>query len=239
MKPCGVSRLGLVAYQPAWELQKRLAAERAAGHIDDSLLLLEHPHTYTLGRAASADNLVWDEAQRAARGVQVMWVDRGGDVTYHGPGQLVGYPILDLGRPQKQARWLRAAYVDYVRRLEAMLVEVAAAFGVEAHTEPGYTGVWVERHAGPAKIAAIGVRVSGKGVSTHGFALNANTDLGYFDGIVPCGIPDRPVTSLAALLGHAVDMQAVMDATERAFASTFGCALTPVKVEDLLHVTPA
>jgi len=233
MRPCNVARLGLVDYHTAWDLQKRLAAARASGEIGDTLLLLEHPHTYTLGRSGHVENLVWDEAQRAARGVAVEWVDRGGDITYHGPGQLVGYPIMQLREPQAERGQLRANYLGYLRRIEATLVRAAGAFGIDAYTEAGYTGVWTDQGRGPEKIAAIGVRVDVKGVSTHGFALNVNTDLSYFDGIIPCGIDDRPVTSLAALLGQQMDMGAVLDVVEGAFAAEFERELRTVSLDSL------
>lgn len=235
VKACGVARLGRVDYREAWALQKRLAEARAAGQRDDLLLLLEHPHTYTLGRTGQAEHLLLDEAQQAERGVEVIWVDRGGDVTYHGPGQLVGYPILHLGQPRDDGRLPQADYVGYVRRIEATLIRAAADFGLSAYAESGYTGVWVETERGPEKLAAIGVRVSGAGVSTHGFAINVNTDLSYFAGIVPCGIPDRPVTSLAALLGHPASMDAAMDSVERAFAAEFGRMLKTVSPSDVLN----
>jgi lipoyl(octanoyl) transferase len=233
MKPCGVARLGTVDYQAAWDLQKRLATARAGGEIDDVLLLLEHPHTYTLGRSGHIENLLLDEVQRAARGVTVEWVDRGGDITYHGPGQLVGYPILYLGELRATNGSFRANYVGHVRCIEATLIRAVGAFGVSAYAERGYTGVWTNTARGPEKIAAMGVRVNAKGVSTHGFALNANTDLSYFEGIVPCGIPDRPVTSLARLLDREVDMGAAMDAVERAFAAEFGRELRAVSPDSL------
>jgi lipoate-protein ligase B len=234
MKPCGVTRLGLVDYQTAWDLQKRLAAARAAGQIDDVLLLLEHPHTYTLGRAGQAENLLLDEDGQAERGVQVVWVDRGGDITYHGPGQLVGYPILHLGRLQSDGRLPQADYVGHLRRIEATLIRAMAEFGITAHVESGFTGVWVDGGHAPGKVAAIGVRVDAAGVSTHGFALNVKPDLSYFNGIVPCGITDRPVTSLQAIMGGEVDMDAALDAVERAFAAEFQCELRAIALDSLL-----
>ena len=233
MKACGVARLGLVEYQAAWDLQRRLAAERAAGEIQDILLLLEHPHIYTLGHSAHEENLLLDEAQRKKRGVQVAWVDRGGDITYHGPGQLVGYPILKLGQPQDYGRLPQADYVGYLRRIEAMLIRAVAEFGIIAYAEDGYTGLWVDSSSGPQKLAAIGVRVSGKGVSMHGFAVNVSTDLSYFGGIVPCGIADRPVTSLQALLGESVTMNATMTAIESAFAATFEYEMNAATIDVL------
>ena len=203
-------RLGLMDYQKAWDLQSRLVAQRQAGEAPDTLLLLQHPHTYTFGRRGTPDHLLLDEEQLTRRGIAVHWVDRGGDITYHGPGQIVGYPIIDL----------RAGGLDvhrYLRALEEVLLRVLGGFSIAAGRDPGYTGVWT---AG-GKIAAIGVKVS-RGVTSHGFALNVNTDLSYFEGIVPCGIPDRPVTSMQALLGRCLEIEAVEDAIEERFAEVFG-----------------
>ncbi len=233
---CEVRRLGLMPYREAWDLQKRLAAERAADSIPDTLLLLEHPHTYTLGRSGHAENLLWNEAQLRERGVTVEWVDRGGDITYHGPGQLVGYPILKLGQPSADnGRIPQADYVGYVRRLEEMLIRALARFGIVSGQINGLTGVWVQPDAAsrcphcppfaklaPSKIAAIGVRVDARGVSQHGFALNVAPDMSYFDGIIPCGIRDHGVVSMADLLGDSPGMEAVMDETARQFGEVFG-----------------
>jgi lipoyl(octanoyl) transferase len=225
-------RLGLMEYQAAWDLQGQLVGERQQGTIPDTLLLLQHPHTYTLGRRATPDHLLLNERQLNERGVAVHWVDRGGDITYHGPGQIVGYPIIDL----------RTNHLDvhqYLRALEEVLIRTLAQFGIEATRDPSYTGVWVPQppppsvilseaknlEGGPgfaaAKIAAIGVKVS-RGVTSHGFALNVNTDLTYFEGIVPCGITDRSVTSMAALKGHEVNLGEVEDAISTAFQAVLG-----------------
>jgi len=230
-----VRRLGLLPYAQAWELQKSLAAQRAAGEIPDTLLLLEHPHTYTLGRAGHAENLLWDEAQLAARGVTLHWVDRGGDITYHGPGQLVGYPILALGAPVDGAgRIPQADYVGYVRKLEEALIRAVLQFGLVAGQMKGLTGVWVQpdvasrcphcppaARQAPSKLAAIGVKVDARGVSQHGFALNVNPDMSYWDGIVGCGLADHASISLADLLDEPPSMEAAMDAVEEAFARVF------------------
>ncbi len=178
---------GLVPYREAWDLQRLLVARRADGRIGDVLLSLEHPRVYTLGKTADPAHVLWDVEERAARGIELHEVDRGGDVTYHGPGQLVVYPVLRLAGIR--------GVVDYVRALERVCVATAADFGVEAHPVDGYTGVWV----GDEKLVAIGVRVSARGVTSHGLAFNVTTDLGDFDGIVPCGIADRGVCSLASL----------------------------------------
>lgn len=195
-RPCRVAWLGLVDYDRAWDLQRALVEQVKAGATPATLLLLEHPHVYTLGRRGQDSDVLAGAATLAALGATVRHVDRGGEVTYHGPGQLVGYTILDLkgwGGP-----------VRYVRALEQALIATLLDFGVRAGRIEGLTGVWV----GDEKIAAIGLRVSG-GVTSHGFALNVNTDLSYFQHIVPCGIRDRGVTSMARLLGQTLDMAEV------------------------------
>jgi lipoate-protein ligase B len=158
-----VRRLGLIPYQEAWQLQNRLAEERAGGTIPDTLVLLQHPHTYTIGRRGTRDHVYLTEAELAEQGITCLEVDRGGDVTYHGPGQLVGYPILDLGPTPDVGAYLRA--------LEESLIEVLAQFEITAGRMPQYTGVWI----GDEKIAAIGVKLA-RGITTHGFALNVSTD---------------------------------------------------------------
>jgi lipoyl(octanoyl) transferase len=184
-----VRRLGRLPYQEALALQRSLVEERRAGRLPDLLLLVEHPHVLTLGVRGDGGrgHILADEATLAARGVEVHETGRGGDVTYHGPGQIVGYPIIDL-RPD------RCDVHRYVRDLEEVLIRTAADYGVTAARIEGLTGVWV----GDAKLAAIGVRIS-RWITSHGFALNLSTDLGYFDLIVPCGISDRSVTSFERL----------------------------------------
>lgn len=224
-----VFRLGEIPYTEAWAIQKSMAAERANQQRPDVLLLLQHPHTYTLGSSGKLENLLMGEAERIQRGVSVYHVDRGGDITYHGPGQLVGYPIMQLpaseSSPKPQKRSLDV--VAYVRQLETLLIEALADFGIAGEQLTGYTGVWVDVDGVLSKIAAIGVKVTAQRVTQHGFALNVNTDLVYFRGIIPCGIPDKPVTSIAEILGHPVDLAMVMDAVERAFAKTFQVILRP------------
>ena len=200
-----VRRLGLIPYREAWELQRRLAEQRRAGEVPDTLLLLQHPHTYTIGRSGSRDHVFLSDLQLAARGITCLEVDRGGDVTYHGPGQLVGYPIVDLG--------LKPDVGAYLRGLEGCLIDVLAGFGISAARLPGFTGVWIE---GERKIAAIGVKVA-SGITTHGFALNVSTDLSLFTHILPCGIRDKGVTSMARELGRAPAMTAVEDAVAARF----------------------
>ena len=173
-------------------------------------MLLEHPPTYTLGVRGKPEHLLLDDAALARIGATVHRVDRGGDVTFHGPGQLVGYPVLDLRQWGEGPVW-------YVRSLEALLIETLSAFGVAARREPGKPGVF----AGDAKIAAIGVRVS-RGITSHGFALNVDPDLDYFSHIVPCGLPDVPVTSMARELGRGPDMEPVMAKVSEAFGRAFG-----------------
>jgi lipoyl(octanoyl) transferase len=203
-----VRRLGRVPYREAWALQNRLADARRAGQASDTLILLEHPHTYTIGRSGTREHVYLTEDELAVRGITCLEVDRGGDVTYHGPGQLVGYPILGLG-PRPDVGW-------YLRSLEASLIEVLADFGIPAGRLEGYTGVWIADR----KIAAIGVKVS-QGVTTHGFALNVATDLSLFTHILPCGIPDKGITSMAVELGRAPAMADVEDAAIAHFSERF------------------
>jgi lipoyl(octanoyl) transferase len=211
-----VRRLGTVSYPEALALQRALVEDRRAGRIDDTLILVEHPHVLTLGVRGDGGRshiLATGEAL-ARRGIEVHETGRGGDITYHGPGQVVGYPILDL-KPD------RCDVHRYVRDLEDVLIRTAASYGVEAGRVEGLTGVWV----GNDKLAAIGVRIS-RWITSHGFAFNATTDLGYFDLIVPCGIPDRGVTSLARLLGQPpgreVDPDEVGDRIAAEFCRVFG-----------------
>ena len=219
---CLVHCLGLIDYEQAWRLQEALAAQIGAGARPPTLLLLEHPHTYTFGRRGRAENLLWDDHELARRGVQVYWVDRGGDVTYHGPGQLVGYPLLPLGPAQASKaaaeRLPQADYLGYLRKLEWMLIAALQELGVTAGQLPGLTGVWSP--AG-AKLAAIGVKVDARGISRHGFALNVNPDMSYWEGIIGCGLHDTPSTSLAELLGTAPPMERVNQAIVRSFGEIF------------------
>ena len=209
--------MGLVPYRTALALQKELVAERQANRVPDTLLLLEHPHVVTLGVSAhqQSTNVLASPRELADRGVELHEAPRGGDVTYHGPGQLVGYPILDL-RPD------RCDVHRYVRDLESVLIATAGAFGITAERAAGLTGVWV----GNDKLAAIGVRLS-RWVTSHGFALNVATNLDYFNLIRPCGIHGRGVTSIAALLGRAVSVAEVETLLVREFAAVFGRAPCP------------
>jgi lipoyl(octanoyl) transferase len=210
-----LEQLGLVDYAAALELQRERVAQRKAGDIPDTLLLLEHPHVYTLGRNAREENMLVSAAWLASRGAQVFHTDRGGDVTYHGPGQLVGYPILDLTRHRRDISW-------YMRSLEEVFIRTAHDFGIEAGRSTGAAGVWV----GNDKLVAMGVHLS-RWVTSHGFALNANTDLRYFEWIVPCGLEGKGVTSLAKLLGHAVDMEEVAERVAGHFGEVFGMEVNP------------
>jgi lipoyl(octanoyl) transferase len=205
-----VERLGTVPYGPTWELQDELADQRRRRRIGDRLLLLEHFPVYTIGRGGDESNLLAGPERLRELGAKFVRIDRGGDITFHGPGQLVAYPIVELRDPLDLRR--------YVRGLEASIIETAASFGVAAGRIEGLTGVWV---AGQRKLAAIGVRVR-RGVTTHGLALNVNTKPAWFDEMIPCGIRDKEVTSLAHELGHPVPMEAVEEALAAALARAFG-----------------
>jgi lipoyl(octanoyl) transferase len=231
--------LGLVPYDTAWQLQERLAAEISAGQRKPTLLLLEHPHVYTIGRRGQDSNVLWDAEQRRQRAIQVYHVDRGGDVTYHGPGQLVGYPLLPLA-PQgwNGERLPQADYVGYVRRLEETLILALAHLGVASGQRPGLTGVWVmaevmgrclrcdpSQKPAPGKIASIGVKVDVHGIARHGFALNLSTDPNYWDGIVPCGLEQVTMVNLADLVAPVPSIGTVRAAVEAAFSKVFGVNL--------------
>jgi lipoyl(octanoyl) transferase len=209
-----VERLGQVAYEPTWELQDELANQRRERQIGDRLLLLEHFPVYTLGRGGNPANLLATPERLRSMGAEFVRIDRGGDITYHGPGQLVAYPIVELRDPLDPRR--------YVRALEAAIIASVARFGVDADRVDGLTGVWV---AGDRKLAAIGVRVR-RGVTTHGLALNVNTDLRWFAEMIPCGIADKEVTSLQRELGHPIEMEAVEQALAEALAAQFGLRLS-------------
>ena len=202
-------------YQDALALQRTLVDERKAGRTRDVLLLLQHPHVITLGvkTGSARSHIVAEPDVLAARGVEVQETGRGGDVTYHGPGQLVGYPIIDL-TPD------RCDVHQYVRDLEELMIRVCSDFSVTARRLGGLSGAWVDTPRGPEKIGAIGVRIS-RWVTSHGFAFNVNTDLDFFRLIVPCGIADHGVTSLQELLGHPVPFERVEDAVIRHFARVF------------------
>jgi len=206
-----VRRLGTIGYQEGLDLQQQLVDQRKAGLIADQLLLLEHPAVITLGVKTRDDrsHVLATPDALAAAGVGLFETGRGGDVTYHGPGQLVGYPIIDLNPHRRDVH-------RYVRDLEEVLIRAVASFGITADRVPGLTGIWV----GDEKLAAIGVRIS-RWVTSHGFALNVNTDLSQFDLIVPCGITDKGVTSMARLLSRPISMAEVEDAVVLAFGEVF------------------
>jgi lipoyl(octanoyl) transferase len=223
-KKCIVKHLGRVPYQQAWDLQNVLAEKIAAGEHPQTLLLLEHPHTYTLGRRGDAENLLWTKEKLEAKGVDVLWVDRGGDITYHGPGQLVGYPLLRLASIGWQGNRLpQADYVGYIRQLEEVIIQTLAAFEVEGFRMAGKTGVWVnpKRGVDPEKIASIGVKVDAGGVSRHGFALNVHPDMSYWEGIVPCGLADVTMTSMADRVSGYVFMEEVLEILAGCFGQVF------------------
>ena len=237
--------LGLVEYKAAWKQQEEYAREIAAGKRLPTLLLLEHPHVYTFGRRGHQENLLWGEAQLKEKGIAFHWVDRGGDVTYHGPGQLVGYPLIPLtpipldqglgDGGEEERRIPRADYMGYVRKLEETLIVALARLGLAAGQRSGLTGVWIqadvhsrcprcrpEDRKKPAKIAAIGVKVDARGVSRHGFALNVNPDMQYWDGIIGCGLQDEPIVSLADLFVESPSMERVKQEVIAAFQEVFG-----------------
>lgn len=217
---------GTVDYATAWAWQRELVARRQRDEGHDTVLLLEHPRVYTLGRRADRDHILLTDTELERRGIEVLDVDRGGDVTYHGPGQLVGYPILRLGGVH--------GVVDYVRALEEVLIRALAGVGVEGRRSEGFTGVWVA----DAKVAAIGVRVANGGVTSHGFALNVTCDLDDFAGIVPCGIVDRGVCSVASL-GVETSVAEVRRAVADAVGEVFGATLEEATPNELDLRDPA
>jgi lipoyl(octanoyl) transferase len=222
--------LGVIGYQEAWDLQEHLLREnisikavaRAAGDVNplelptvNHLLFCEHDHVYTLGKSGDIAHVLINEADRAARGISFFHTNRGGDITYHGPGQIVGYPIMDLEK----------CYTDigrYLRNLEEVIIQTLAVYGIKGERSSGETGVWIDpdKPGQERKICAMGVRCS-RWVTMHGFAFNVNTDLGYFDHIIPCGIVNKKVTSLAAELGHEVPMDEVKNEVKAAFFRIF------------------
>jgi len=206
---CRVEQLGTVDYREGLRMQAERVAQRKAGEIPDTLLLLEHPHVFTLGRNARRENLLISEERLAQLGVQLFETDRGGDITYHGPGQLVGYPIFDLTQHRRDIAW-------FMRALEEVFIGVGRDFGIKAARLAGAPGVWV----GDEKLVAMGVHIS-RWVTSHGFAFNVNADLRYFDYIVPCGLRDKGVTSLEKLLGQPVEMEAAMERVLEHFAGVF------------------
>ncbi|MAN96739.1 MAG: lipoyl(octanoyl) transferase [Gemmatimonadetes bacterium] len=210
-----VQDLGLVPYAEALALQSDLVGRRRAGDIPDQLLLLQHPHVITLGTASSRAHIVADQSRLQELGIDLVDVGRGGDVTYHGPGQLVGYPILDLKPDRKDVH-------RYLRDLESVLVRTLGEMGIQGEPVPDLTGVWVDGR----KIAAIGVRISSGWITSHGFALNVSNDLSFFETIVPCGIQDVSVTSVSQELGRPVGVPDILGIVSRAFSEVFGRSIS-------------
>ncbi len=219
MKHLRVIDLGRTGYDACWELQRRTFALREQGSIADTLLLTEHDPVYTIGRTGNALHLLAGEDELRLRGADVRFIDRGGDITFHGPGQLVGYPILDLG----------AHYQDlhrYLRDLEEVVIRALASYGIRAERMPEYTGVWT----GGDKICAIGVKAT-RWITMHGFALNVSTDLSWFGRIIPCGIFERGVTSMEQVLGHSVPVADVAHTVAGKFGEVFGMEVRREPVE--------
>lgn len=215
--------IGRTRYGEAWKLQQKLWDARRNGMIGDVLLLTEHEHVYTIGKGGDGNHLLASGNELREKGVDFFEIDRGGDITYHGPGQVVAYPILDLNN----------YFLDlhkYLRSLEEVIILALGRFGIEGTREEGYTGVWVKGD----KIAAIGVKVS-RWVTMHGFALNVNTDLSKFDRIIPCGIFHKGVTSMKSLLGRSVSLEDVHQSLSEAFGSVFGCRTQMLSFENLMN----
>jgi lipoyl(octanoyl) transferase len=220
--------LGSTGYREAWDLQAEIVSAIRDGRAPDTLLLLEHPHVFTMGKAGSSEDLLWDANERSTRDVDVIWSDRGGEATYHGPGQLVGYPIIDLAH-------FGLTIPAYLQGIEQSLIEYLRELGIESEPgEPGLTGVWSEGK----KLAAIGIKLN-RSIVSHGFALNLTTDLDYFDGIVPCGHADLRPTSVEALTGVRVDTETAAHAYAKHFASVFGSHTEWVTPESALVANPA
>ena len=228
VKHVRASWLGRTGYREAWDLQAEMVRALREGREQDTLLLLEHPHVFTMGKAAVAEHVLWDEQERARRGVEVIWSDRGGEATYHGPGQLVGYPLLDLAG-------LELSIPNYLEKLERSLIEYLRELGIPSQPgEAGLTGVWT----GGKKLAAIGIKLN-RSVVSHGFALNLTTDLSYFAGIVPCGHADKEATSVHAEGGQSLATEAAAHGYARHFARVFGVELDWVGAEPLRAVEQA
>jgi lipoyl(octanoyl) transferase len=214
--------LGLIDYKEAWDLQKSVFELRHNNKLPDILFLLEHPHTYTLGKTADKKNLIGSEDYLKEKQISVYDIDRGGDITYHGPGQIVGYPIIDLNE------WHRDAH-KYLRALEEVIIKTCGDYNLTGTRDPKYTGVWIENR----KIAAIGIKLS-RWITMHGFAFNINTDLSLFTGIIPCGIIDKEVTSLQNEVGSNIDLQKVKSQLSKNFKEVFSYdVLTNLPKEEL------
>ena len=233
MPPFLITDLGLVSWSDAYALQQRIVAARKAGAIDDVILFCEHPHVLTLGRNASQKNLLASENVLRQKNVELRETNRGGDITYHGPGQVVGYPILNLDPILRDVHW-------YVRTLEEAMIRTSADFGISAYRIPGKTGIWVQPPGNipEEKLAAIGVHIS-RWVTSHGFAFNVSTDLRYFDLIIPCGIADREATSLEKLLHRNVTLAEVRPRLAHHLAQLFSLDPREVALLELLATLDA
>jgi len=228
MAPLLIADLGLLSWDAAYALQQRLVAARKAGVTGDVLLFCQHPHVLTLGRNANPGNLLASEHVLRQKGVELRETNRGGDITYHGPGQIVGYPILNLDRIRRDVHW-------YLRTIEEAMIRASAEFGVTAYRIPEKTGIWVQPPGGISeeKLAAIGVHIS-RWVTSHGFAYNVSTDLRFFDLIIPCGLVDRKVTSLEKLLGRKVSLREVQARLSHHLAELFSLSLKTITRDDLV-----
>ena len=234
-KLCQAIDVGTIDYADACALQSSLASELAAGNRSDCILLLQHPHTYTLGKTAKYEHLLYSEEQLTHYGIVVYESNRGGGITYHGPGQLVGYPILDLGSLcMDGSQTFTADYISYIRKIEVMLINILRSYGIDSVQLPGLTGVWVESRISskrqgtlcnsaelPSKIGSIGVRVDKNGISQHGFALNVDTQTCYFEGIVPCGLEGYGIVSMAEILAEVPTIEDVQNTVICEFGRMF------------------
>ena len=224
-KTCFVSDLGLLGYKETWAIQNAVARRRAENEIFDSIIFVQHPHTYTLGRRGKPTDILVDRGFLNDKGIDVYDVDRGGEVTYHGPGQVVAYPVFDI----KQL----GGALAYIHFLENIVIDTIFELGLDAYSKDGCTGVWV----GDAKIASLGVKIS-RGITTHGFALNINTDLDYYKYIIPCGMPDEQITSLRKLLGHDLPEKEIIGILKRQFGRLLRRDIKEVGLVDLLGTGP-
>lgn len=216
--------LGFIDYKEAWDLQQEIHVKRVSGEVEDFLFLLEHPNTYTFGKTAHKENLIGSEDYLKQNQISVYDIDRGGDITYHGPGQIVGYPIIDLNN------WFKDTH-KYLRALEEVIIKTCSDYGLMSERNPKHTGVWI----GDRKIAAIGIKVS-RWVTMHGFAFNVNTDLNLFNGIIPCGIQDKSVTSLKQELKREISIQEIKEKILLNFTELFDyTSATSVNKEELLQ----
>lgn len=215
--------LGFIDYKEAWDLQQEIHSKRVSGEIEDYLLLLEHPNTYTLGKTAHKENLIGSEDYLNQNKISVYDIDRGGDITYHGPGQIVGYPIIDLNN------WVKDTH-KYLRALEEVIIKTCFEYGLKCERNPKHTGVWI----GDKKIAAIGIKVS-RWITMHGFAFNVNTDLNLFNGIIPCGIQDKSVTSLKQELNRDIIIKEVKEKLLKNFTELFEYTSVTLSEKEVLH----